>query len=95
MLCQLNSIVSGLAQIRGHQVHFPQDPDASTVSVEKFAVLRELLELNLCQLHETFDFILGPVEVLGTESVDGDYFDASLVAHFQNLVDAKLARFLS
>jgi hypothetical protein len=48
-------------------------------------VLCQLLQLDLGHGHERIDFVLGPLEVLYAECIDGYDLDTSLVADFENL----------
>jgi hypothetical protein len=48
-------------------------------------MLGELLKLNLGHGHERIDLVLGALEVLDTECINGYHLDASLVAHLKYL----------
>lgn len=45
----------------------------------------KLLELALCQIHETLNFCFWSVKVLQTEGINCDNLDPTLVANFQDL----------
>jgi hypothetical protein len=82
---QRYGLVHGLENVWLDEVALAQNADRGAVSVEKSTVFRQLLELDLGHGHEGIDLVLGALEVLDAEGVDGDDLDASLVADFEYL----------
>ena len=85
MLGPGNSLVDNLQDIFANHVPLANHSDASSISVQDVTVCCQLLQLNLGELHEAFDFVLGAVEVFDAKRVDCDNLDAALVAYFHDL----------
>jgi hypothetical protein len=79
---ELHRIIDCFQELGLHQLLLAQDPDAGTVAIQKIAMLYQLRQFDLCHVHERVDLVLGALEVLDTEGVDGDDLDAGLVAYF-------------
>lgn len=82
---QLDGFVDGLEHVGLDELALSEDPDAGAVSLQQVAVLRQLGELDFRHVHERIDFVLGSLEILDAEGVDGYHSDAGFVAHFQYL----------
>jgi len=83
--CHCNSLVHSHLYIRTEKLALSQHPDGCAVTIQQGSVLCHLLQLDLGHGHEGIDFMLGALEVLYAECVDGDDLDASLVADFEDL----------
>jgi hypothetical protein len=81
----LDGLVDGHQDIGFDEFSLAEDLDAGAVAVEDVAVLDELFELDLGHFHQAVDFILGPLEILDTEGVDGHVCDAGFVADLEDL----------
>lgn len=64
VLGHVNGLVDGLEHVGAHKLALPEDPEAGAVPLEQVAVLRELAELDLGNLHKRVDFSYWPLEVL-------------------------------
>jgi hypothetical protein len=82
----MHSIIDSLQQLRLNQLLLPQNPYTGTISIQQIPMLYELSQFDLRHVHERVDLVLGPLEVLDAEGVDGHHLDAGLVADFQYLV---------
>lgn len=72
----LDRIVDRFQQLRLDQFFLAQDPNAGAIAIQKIAVLYELCQLDLSHVHECVDLVLGPLEILDAEGVDGYDLDA-------------------
>jgi len=79
-----DGLVDGGQHVGLHQVALSQDADGGAVAIEQGAVLGQLLQLDLGHGHEGVDLVLGALEVLDTEGVDGDDAHARPVAHLED-----------
>ena len=85
MSCHCNSLVYSHLYIGTEELALSQHPDGCAVTIQQGSVLCHLLQLHLGHGHEGIDFMLGALEVLYAECVDGDDLDASLVADLEDL----------
>lgn len=85
VLCQIDCLVNRLQHVRLDQIPLAKYSDTSPVSVQQISMLCKLKELDLCHFHKRIDLVLGPLEVLDAERVNGHHLDAGFVADFENL----------
>lgn len=90
----IHGAIDGLEYVLLHQFALTQNTDARTVAVEQVAVLRELGEFDFCHIHEGIHFVFGPLEVFNAKGVDGDDFDAGLVADLKDLASSRFSIYI-
>jgi hypothetical protein len=88
MLGGADGLINHLQNVRSDEVSLAEDANAGSVPLENIAVHYQLLELNLCELHQAFYLILWAVEVLYAERIDGYRLDTALVANLKYLQQA-------
>lgn len=71
-----------------------QDLDARAVTLQQLSVLGDLGEFDLRHVHQSVNFVFGSFEVLDAEGVNGDNFDARLVANLEYLPRLLVGLFL-
>lgn len=84
-LGHLHRPVHRLQYIRLDQLTLPENLYAGAVLFQQIAMLHQLRELHLGHVHQRIDLVLGPLEVLDGEGVDGDHLDAGFVADLEDL----------
>jgi hypothetical protein len=67
------------------EIALAQNSDRRAVPVEEGTMLGQLFELDLCHRHERVHLMLGALEVLDAERIDGYDLDAGFVADFEYL----------
>lgn len=85
VLRHVNSAINNLKNISADQVPLAEHANTGTVTLEQLAVLDNLLQLHLGQLHEAVDLVLRPLKVFYAKSIDRNDLDARFVAKFEHL----------
>lgn len=81
----LNGSVDCFEDVWFDHLSLPEDLNTGAVAIENVTVLDKLLKLDLGHLHQPVHFVLGALEILDAEGVDGHVGHAGLVADFQDL----------
>ena len=84
-----HGFVHDLEHIRADQIPLTQHSDAGAVPIQYIAVEHQLLQLDLGQLHEALNLVLGAVVVLNAEGIDRDSFHAAFVAYLEHLRESR------
>lgn len=85
MFCGLDCLVDNLEDVGPDKTPLTQHSDTGAVPVQDITVQHQLLQLDLGQLHEPFNLVLGSIVVFYAEGVHCNGLDAALVTYFEHL----------
>lgn len=86
---RLNGVVDDLENIRPDEIPLTQHSHAGAITIQDVTVQHHLLQLDLGQLHQPLDLVLGSVVVFDAERINGNDFDAAFVTYFENLTEMR------